>query len=133
MWSRSPRPSAPKRSGSAPVAGWRSPPRCAARPCSCPAPWTTPTRTCARRRASTGEALALQRQAEVALHRGQAATAGLLLDEALAVARESNVGFHLLDRIYGSRITAAADPADALARLDEAERAVRGPLETCPG
>ena len=83
--------------------------------------------------ASTGEALALQRQAEVALLRGQAATAGLLLDEALAVARESNVGFHLLDRIYGSRITAAADPADALARLDEAERAVRGPLETCPG
>ena len=44
-----------------------------------------------------------------------------------------NVGFHLLDRIYGTRITAAADPADALVRLDEAERAVRGPLETCPG
>ena len=35
-----------------------------------------------------------------------------LLDEALAVARESNVGFHLLDRIYGARIAAAADPRD---------------------
>ena len=61
------------------------------------------------------------------------AAARALLDEALAVARESDVGFHLLDRIYGARITAAADPAAALARLDEAELAVRGPLETCPG
>ena len=59
--------------------------------------------------------------------------AGVLLDEALAVARESDVGFHLLDRIYGTRITAAADPAAALAMLDEAELGVRGPLETCPG
>ena len=83
--------------------------------------------------AATGEALALQRQAEVALHRGRPAAARRLLDEALAVARESNAGFHLLDRIYGARITAATDPADALVRLDEAERAVRGPLETCPG
>jgi tetratricopeptide (TPR) repeat protein len=83
--------------------------------------------------AATGEALALQRQAEVALHRGRPAAARRLLDEALAVARESNAGFHLLDRIYGARITAATDPADALVRLDEAEGAVRGPLETCPG
>ena len=56
-----------------------------------------------------------------------------LLDEALAVARESDIGFHLLDRIYGTKITAAPDPATALAALDEAEAAVRGPLETCPG
>jgi tetratricopeptide (TPR) repeat protein len=83
--------------------------------------------------AHTGEALALQRRAEVALHRSLPETAGRLLDEALSVARESNVGFHLLDRIYGTRITAAADPATALLRLDEAERGVRGPLETCPG
>ncbi|MDN5749677.1 MAG: AAA family ATPase, partial [Pseudonocardia sp.] len=82
---------------------------------------------------STGEALALQRRAEVALHRGDPAAAGVLLDEALAVARESGVGFHLLDRIYGTRITAAADPAAALRMVDEAELGVRGPLETCPG
>jgi hypothetical protein len=55
------------------------------------------------------------------------------LDESLAVARESDVGFHLLDRIYGTRITLAVDPAAALAAVDEAEEMVCGPLETCPG
>jgi DNA-binding SARP family transcriptional activator/tetratricopeptide (TPR) repeat protein len=83
--------------------------------------------------AASGEAFALQRRAEVALHRGLHAEAGALLDEALAVARESDVGFHLLDRIYGTRVAAAADPASALAALEEAEAAVRGPVETCPG
>ena len=55
------------------------------------------------------------------------------LDDALALARESDIGFHLLDRIYGTLITAAPDPVSALAALDEAEVGVRGPLETCPG
>ncbi|MDN5919674.1 MAG: AAA family ATPase [Pseudonocardia sp.] len=83
--------------------------------------------------AATGEALALQRRAEIALCRGDPAAADALLDEALAVARESDVGFHLLDRIYGTKITAAGDPIAALIMLDEAESGVRGPLETCPG
>ncbi|MPY91830.1 MAG: AAA family ATPase [Acidimicrobiia bacterium] len=83
--------------------------------------------------AATGEALALQRRAEVALHRGRPADVDALLDEALAVSRESNVGFHLLDRVYGTRITAAPDAASSLAALEEAEAAVRGPVETCPG
>jgi DNA-binding SARP family transcriptional activator/tetratricopeptide (TPR) repeat protein len=83
--------------------------------------------------AATGEALALQRMAEVALHGGRRDEAGALLDEALAVARDSDVGFHLLDRIYGTRITAAADTDAGLVALEEAEAAVRGPLETCPG
>jgi tetratricopeptide (TPR) repeat protein len=83
--------------------------------------------------AATGESFALQRRAEVALHRGLQAEAIALLDEALAVARESGVGFHLLDRIYGTRVAAALDPASALAALEEAEAAVRGPVETCPG
>ena len=82
---------------------------------------------------AVGESLALQRLAEVALYRGDARESDVLLDEALAVARESDVGFHLLDRIYGTRIAAAADPDEALAALDDAENAVRGPLETCPG
>lgn len=82
---------------------------------------------------ATGEALALQRRAEVAMHHGRAAQAHELLDEALAVARESDVGFHLLDRIYGARIAAAGEPAAALVMLDEAELGIRGPLETCPG
>lgn len=82
---------------------------------------------------AVGESLALQRRAEIALHRGDSRGADLLLDEALAVARESDVGFHLLDRIYGTRIAAATDPGAALAALDDAEESVRGPLETCPG
>lgn len=83
--------------------------------------------------AATGEAFALQRRAEVALHQGRQADGMALLDEALAVARESDVGFHLLDRIYGTRVAAAPDPASALAALEEAEAAVRGPVESCPG
>ncbi len=83
--------------------------------------------------ASTGEAFALQRRAQIALYRGQQPQAVALLDEALAVARESNVGFHLFDRIYGTRIIAASDPDSALAAVEEAEAAVRGPVETCPG
>ncbi len=82
---------------------------------------------------AVGESLALQRLAELALYRGDPREANVLLDESLAVARESDVGFHLLDRIYGTRIAAAADPDAALAALDDAERSVRGPLETCPG
>jgi hypothetical protein len=82
--------------------------------------------------AATGESFALQRRAELALHLGHRTEAVALLDEALAVARESDVGFHLLDRIYGTRVAAARDPASALASLEEAEAAVRGPQESCP-
>lgn len=83
--------------------------------------------------ASAGQALSLQRRAEVALYRGDRAQAYELLDESLSLARESNLGFHLLDRIYGTRIFAASDPAEAMAELEEAEDAVHGSMETCPG
>ena len=83
--------------------------------------------------AATGEAFSLQRLAELAGARGDLRAAHRLLDESLAVARESDVGFHLLDRIYGARIALAVDPAAALAAVDEAEELVSGPLETCPG
>lgn len=82
---------------------------------------------------AVGEALALQRRAEIALHRGRRDAAGALLDEALDLARQTDIGFHLLDRIYGTRVALHDDPASALAALEDAEEAVRGPLETCPG
>lgn len=82
---------------------------------------------------TTGEAHAVQRLAEAAQRRGHLAEARALVDEALALARASDIGFHLLDRIYGSRISSASSPAEGLAMVEEAEEAVRGPLETCPG
>lgn len=82
---------------------------------------------------ATGEAFSLQRLAEVALYRGRRDLALARLDEALDLARQTDVGFHLLDRIYGTRIVLGADPDAALAALEDAQEAVRGPLETCPG
>ncbi|HEX4902525.1 MAG TPA: AAA family ATPase [Acidimicrobiales bacterium] len=83
---------------------------------------------------AVGEAHALQRLAEVQHLRGRRREAARLLDEALDLARITDIGFHLLDRIYGTRITLAGEDRDAaLAAVDEAEDAVRGQLETCPG
>ncbi|MCO8127044.1 AAA family ATPase [Acidimicrobiia bacterium EGI L10123] len=83
---------------------------------------------------AVGEAHALQRLAEVAHHRGRPLEAAQILDEALDLARVTDIGFHLLDRIYGTRVTlAGSDPEAALAAVDEAESAVQGQLETCPG
>lgn len=83
--------------------------------------------------ASAGESFSLQRRAEVAIHRGRGAEARALLDDALAIAQESEVGFHLFDRIYGARIVAAESPDAGFAALEAAEAAVLGPAETCPG
>jgi len=82
---------------------------------------------------ATGEALSLQRRAEIALHRGRPDAAAALLDEALDLARQTDIGFHLFDRIYGTRMTLRDDPAWAQSTLEDALEAVRGPLETCPG
>jgi DNA-binding SARP family transcriptional activator len=83
--------------------------------------------------AATGEAFATQRLAEVALHCGRPDDARALIDQALDLARQTDIGFHLLDRIYGTRILLARSPAAALHVLEDAREAVRGPLETCPG
>lgn len=82
---------------------------------------------------ATGEALALQRLAELSIRRGDRRSASSLVADALDVARLSDIGFHLLDRIYGTRIEVAVDAEEAMAAVHEAEEAVRGPLETCPG
>ena len=82
---------------------------------------------------ATGEAFALQRLAELELHRGRHTEAAAIIEEALDLARESDVGFHLLDRIYGTRIAIATECGHPLPAVEEGEAAVRGPLETCPG
>lgn len=82
---------------------------------------------------ATGEAFATQRLAEVAMHRGRHDDARALVAQALDLARQTDIGFHLLDRIYGTRILLARSPAAALHALQDAREAVHGPLETCPG
>lgn len=79
-------------------------------------------------------ALSLQRRAEAALAAGARDRANALLDRAIAIARESDLGQrHILQRIYGTRIAAAASPEEALAVVDEAEVAMVGPGEGCTG
>jgi DNA-binding SARP family transcriptional activator len=83
---------------------------------------------------AVGEALSLQRLAELSLHEGRRDDARALVDEALDLARQTDIGFHLLDRIYGTRIALHADdPQAALHVMLDAAASVRGPLETCPG
>lgn len=80
-----------------------------------------------------GEALSLQRLAQALLAEGRPGEAQTALGEALMAARGSPVGTrHLLDRVHGTAIRSAPDPETALAAVDEAARAVRGPFESCP-
>ncbi len=81
--------------------------------------------------AAAGESLSLQRRAQVAHQRGRVADAATFLADALAAARDCDLGHHLLDRIYGTRV-ALSDPRDAVGAIEEAEVCVRGPAETCP-
>jgi DNA-binding SARP family transcriptional activator/predicted negative regulator of RcsB-dependent stress response len=69
----------------------------------------------------SGSALARQRLAEAAVSRGRKYEANRLLRRALALARRSDIVTHLLVRIYGTMIQAAADPQKALAVLRDAE------------
>lgn len=83
---------------------------------------------------AVGEALSLQRLAEMALFEERRDEAEALLDEALDLARQTDIGFHLLDRIYGARISLHSnDPQAALHVMNDASASVRGPLESCPG
>ncbi|HEU4568853.1 MAG TPA: tetratricopeptide repeat protein, partial [Marmoricola sp.] len=80
--------------------------------------------------ASAGEAHSLQRLAEVRLAQGDPAEARRLLRQALPLARWSIMSMHLLQRIYGSMIAAAPDPASARAVVDQA-RATLGDEDRC--
>jgi hypothetical protein len=80
---------------------------------------------------SAGEAHSLQRLAEVRLAQGDAAEATRLLHAALPLARWSMIALHLLQRIYGTMIAAAPDPAAARAVVDRAESTL-GIDDACP-
>jgi hypothetical protein len=82
--------------------------------------------------AAAGEALSLLGRAQVAIYRGHAEHAAPYLADALLMARESEVGHHTLDRIYGAMVAAARDPAAAVDLVRAAETAICGPAETCP-
>lgn len=82
--------------------------------------------------AAAGEALSLLGRAHVAIARGRHADARAFLERALLLARESEVGHHTLDRIYGAMVEGAANPDHAVQVVREAEHAIQGPAETCP-
>ena len=78
--------------------------------------------------ADTGTAHALQRLAEVELAAGDRAAAERLLRRALPLARWSPLARHLLQRIYGTLISAAPDTDAALAVVDEAAERLDEPF-----
>jgi len=82
--------------------------------------------------AVAGEALSLMGRAQVAVYRGRPEQGWPWLADALLMARESEVGHHTLDRIYGTMVSAASDPDRGVALIAEAETAIAGPAETCP-
>jgi DNA-binding SARP family transcriptional activator/tetratricopeptide (TPR) repeat protein len=71
-----------------------------------------------------GEAHSLQRLAEVHLAKGEVDVATRLLKEALPLARGSILAKHLLHRIFGTMIIAAADVSEARTIIDRAEAAL---------
>jgi ATP/maltotriose-dependent transcriptional regulator MalT len=77
-----------------------------------------------------GEAVSLQRLAELHLYRGNRSPAVPLLQRALHLARWSIIPQCLLPRIYGTMMDAAPDPAAAFAVVERAE-ATLAPDEQC--
>ncbi|MCA1835178.1 MAG: SARP family transcriptional regulator, partial [Actinobacteria bacterium] len=80
---------------------------------------------------AAGEAHSLQRLAEVRAAEGEREVAMQLLQEALPLARGSLLAKHLLHRIFGTMIVAAADALEARAIIDRAESTL-GWDDFCP-
>jgi DNA-binding SARP family transcriptional activator len=76
--------------------------------------------------APSGRAMALERLAEVAVARGQRWRAGRLLGPALRLAGGTRLAPHLLVRIHGAAVDAAADPQRAMAAVRRADAALAG-------
>lgn len=74
-----------------------------------------------------GQAHSMQRLAEVRLAQGRGEEARQLLEQALLLARWSTVGMHLLQRIFGTLIASAPEPAAARAMVDRAESTLGEP------
>ena len=70
----------------------------------------------------SGSALARQRLAEAALIRGRKYDANRLLGRARSLALRSDIVAHLLVRVFGTMIQAAADPKKSMAVLRAAEQ-----------
>jgi tetratricopeptide (TPR) repeat protein len=82
------------------------------------------TEACAAHRdlgSAAGEAHSLQRLAEVRLAQGSRAEARRLLERALPLARGSLVAKHLLHRVFGTMIRAAASQPEARELAERAE------------
>jgi tetratricopeptide (TPR) repeat protein len=80
--------------------------------------------------ASAGEALSLQRLAEVHLELGDNDEALRLLEDALPLARWSPLAHHLVQRIYGTMIRASTSPEAARLTVDRASTTI-GPSDMC--
>jgi tetratricopeptide (TPR) repeat protein len=70
----------------------------------------------------SGAALARQRLAEAAVSRGRRYEANRLLGRARTLAYRSDLATHLLVRVFGTMIQAAADPKKAMTVLRRAEQ-----------
>jgi DNA-binding SARP family transcriptional activator/predicted negative regulator of RcsB-dependent stress response len=70
---------------------------------------------------TAGEAHSLQRLAEVRIAQGEFDAAMQLLGQAYPLARSSIIASHLMHRVFGSMIVAAANPLEARAMVDRAE------------
>src|SRR5919109_3801375 len=81
--------------------------------------------------APSGQALSMQRLAEVAVARGQRWRASRLLQSALGLAESSSLAPHLLVRVHGTIVTAAPDPSRSLAAVQRADAALAG-RDLCP-
>lgn len=78
----------------------------------------------------SGAALARQRLAEAAVSRGRRYEGNRLLNRARSLAYRSDIVSHLLVRVFGTMIQAAADPKKAVKVLREAEREL-AQMEAC--
>lgn len=81
--------------------------------------------------ASSGQALVIQRQAESATIRGQRWRAGRLLQRGLRLAETGTLAPHLVVRMHGGLVAAAATDHDAIEAVERGDVALSG-SEICP-